>query len=173
LGQTYLSDPSKHESDVTFWIWIWLVCHTQINMLDPRALGLAVVSDSRQGLAWPRHLDLATMPNPCTFFLKKTKYRNTLIIVLKTYLFCIFIFIYIYFFYFRTLTTCIPKIHSLFLLISNFSEEIIYKIVQIKIVKKKVGLLHIQYFLFLQYNVSIQKFKSFLLWSYISNFCIY
>jgi len=41
-------------------------------MLDPRALGLAAVADPRQGLAWPRHLDLATMPNPCIFF-KKNK----------------------------------------------------------------------------------------------------
>ena len=70
---------------------------------------------------------------------------------------------YISFFYFGTLITRIPKIHSFFLLISNSSEEISYKIAQIKIVKRTINLLHIQYFLFLQHNVSIQKFKIFLL----------
>jgi hypothetical protein len=49
------------------------------------------------------------------------------------------------------------------LLISNFSEEIIYKIAQIKKFKRTINFLHIQYFLFLQHSVSIKKFKSFLL----------
>jgi hypothetical protein len=47
------------------------------------------------------------------------------------------------------------------LLISNFSEEIIYKIAQIKKFKRTINLLHIQYFLFLQHSVSIKKFKFF------------
>ena len=82
----------------------------------------------------------------CFFF----KYKNSLIIVLKTYLFCIIIFvfltenIFIFFFYFRILTTHIPKIHLIiFLLISNFSKEIMYKITQINIVKRTISLLHL------------------------------
>ena len=38
----------------------------------------------------------------------------------------------------------IPKIHLIiFLLIFNFSEEIMYKITQINIVKKTISLLHL------------------------------
>jgi asparagine N-glycosylation enzyme membrane subunit Stt3 len=146
-------------------------------MSDPSILGLAAMPDPRLGLARPKRLDLTTMH----FFF--WKYRNSLIIVLKTYLFVLsylsfnqiyFYLLYISFFYFGTLTIHILKIHSIFfLLISNFSEEIIYKIAQIKIVKRTISLLHIQYIFFLRHNVSIQKFKSFLLWSYILLFCIY
>jgi len=47
----------------------------------------------------------------------------------------------------NVIATCIPKIHSIFfIVISNFSKEIIYKIVQIKIVKRTINLLNIQYF---------------------------
>jgi hypothetical protein len=84
-----------------------------------------------------------------------------------------FYLFYIFFFYFGILTTCIPKIHSIFFFISNVSEEIIYKITQIKIVKRTISLLHVQYFLFLQYNVSIQKFKSFLFYDQIFQIFIY
>jgi len=46
-------------------------------------------------------------------------------------------------------TTCIPKNHSFFfLLTSNFSEEIIYKIAHIKVVKRTISHLHMQYFSF-------------------------
>jgi len=66
----------------------------------------------------------------------------------------IFLFFYI-FLYFKKLTTRI----NYFLLISNFNEEIMYKITQINIVKRTISLLFIYYFLFLQHNVLIQKFS--------------
>jgi hypothetical protein len=63
------------------------------NMSNPSVLGLAAMLDLRLVLAWPKHLGLATMPDPCVFF--KKIYRNSLIVVLKTYLFCIFIFVFL------------------------------------------------------------------------------
>jgi len=42
--------------------------------------------------ARPKHLGLATMLDPCAF---KKKFKNSFIIVLKTYLFCIFIFVFL------------------------------------------------------------------------------
>jgi len=93
------------------------------------------------------HLEFDIIARFICFFLK---YKNSLIIVLKTYLFYIIIFvfltenIFIFFFYFRILTTHIPKIHLIiFLLISNFSKEIMYKITQINIVKRTISLLHL------------------------------
>ena len=43
--------------------------------------------------ARPKHLGLATILDPYAF--KKYIYKNSLIIVLKIYLFCIFIFVFL------------------------------------------------------------------------------